>query len=425
MINAPLFRLSLLLFLLFALPARAETELPSLAERHAYTIGRTDDINALALPDNGMLVVAGMTMVENPPDWENVAAAFRTGADGETLWELVIPGELSFFTGGTALPDGRSALLRRYYAGTSMNKDNARCDLLIVGPDGAVENTYPVSAAASALAIGEDGGNVYVLEWRPDADMFRVGVPCTPVIACMDADTGDTLWERDCLPDGFFNAGLIYIAQAGDGGLLLLGYGQPDTAVFMVGVLMKVDAQGKSLWTARIPGDIPVTMIRDFMPMPDGGALVVGTRSVPAENVPEAHTGMGVALRVDGGGSILWEKTFFRGYGTEMKAVVPAKDGYLIAGQTNERQPVGMLSPTTTDDYWFLLLDERGETLAETIIPNLPDDHQIFMDGLVWAGDGKLLVYGIQHLNVFDPVLPAFDAVVFAEVYIPGITPEP
>ncbi len=67
---------------------------------------------------------------------------------------------------------------------------------------------------------------------------------------------------------------------------------------------------------------------RAFYALPtDGGYLVVGsTRSIVA------NTTVGWALKLNGDGDAVWNRTFLEGYGTELRYAVNLTDGYLLVG---------------------------------------------------------------------------------------------
>ncbi|HEX7343444.1 MAG TPA: hypothetical protein VF398_04220, partial [bacterium] len=163
------------------------------------------------------------------------------------------------------------------------------------------------------------------------------------------ADEGDSLWSHTY--GGIDGEAAHSIIPSGDGGYLLAGW----TASFGAGPsdmwLVKVDAQGDSLWS-RTYGGSGNEDVGAIIPSGDGGFLLAGgTNSFGA-----GQADMWL-LKVNAQGDSLWSHTYGGSQNDWAYAIIPSGDGgFLLLGETYSFS-VG------DGGVWLMKVDAQGNFL--------------------------------------------------------------
>jgi len=224
-----------------------------------------------------------------------------------------------------------------------------------------------------AWSIIPSGDGGYLLAGRTAS--FGAG-PSDIWLIKVDAQ-GDSLWSRTYGGSSYEDVGGII--PSGDGGFLLAGgtdsFGAGQADMWLV----KVNAQGDSLWSHTYGGGLD-DWAYAIIPSGDGGFLLLG------ETYSFSVGDGGVWLmKVDAQGNFLWHQ--FYG-GTEWDAaysIIPSNDGgFLLAGETYSFGAVNR-------DMWLLKANANGDSIWSHIYGGNDWDAAY---SIVPSGDGGFLLAG-------------------------------
>jgi hypothetical protein len=135
---------------------------------------------------------------------------------------------------------------------------------------------------------------------------------------------GDTLWNRTYGGTGYDCGNSVL--QTADGGFIVAGYNGSILTNSTLVYLIKVDANGDSLWT-RTYGTHPQQMGESIQPTFDGGYIISGWTGT---TLPMNPIYIIYLVKTDANGDTLWTDTY--GYGTGYSVQQTADGGYAIAG---------------------------------------------------------------------------------------------
>lgn len=375
-------------FLVLSLIATAAT---SYAATWSRSYGRPDLMErAEAVPstDGGFIVVAETS---NPPGDGAGFWVAKLDSAGGVVWQKSIDGERSLNRNGeliAATPDGGAVLTAR---------ENGEMIVVKFSSNGAVEwkGTYtdyagtnggtavtPLSAGGYAV-VGYDGSSEGVIlrldagggiVWartlvreEPTDRVFPVSVIETSggdlvVVAATNVSlfggksnavfklhsTGTLLWRYrydDLVGSGY----LVDVAEAGNGDLILLGDGDD----FADGVhdlwILRVDTSGIPVWQRTLGGwgmDVGAAITATS----DGGCVVAAISDSFGLGLTD-----GWLIKLDGSGSIVWQRVYGEHEGDDFWSVAETPDGsLLVAGTGGTLDASGAWA-------WVMLLDGAGE----------------------------------------------------------------
>jgi hypothetical protein len=152
--------------------------------------------------------------------------------------------------------------------------------------------------------------------------------------------------------------------QTSDGGYILAGHTQIASAGLWDLLLIKLAADGDTLWT-NIIGSTDSEHAYDIIQTTDSGFLVVGISSlVTGRNL--------LAVRTDANGNPVWTKTF-GGLTNEMawSVVETPNGGFLLAGNRDTS------TSSQVKDIFLLSINSVGDTIWTRTF-GTPEDNQIF-----------------------------------------------
>ena len=184
-------------------------------------------------------------------------------------------------------------------------------------------------------------------------DTYSFGAGWVDVWLIKTDTNGDSIWSRTY--GGSDNDECVFVKQTADGGYLLIG----ETASYGAGTndfwMLKVDADGDSLWS-RTYGGVYFDYCQSAIETADGGYLIVGYTHSFGAGFSDFY-----AVKTDSNGDSLWTRT----YGTEVHdqcftARQTDDGGYLLGGYT-------CVSDRDSADLWIVKTDADGDSLWSCI----------------------------------------------------------
>ncbi|MDD4567887.1 hypothetical protein L21_2182 [Methanoculleus chikugoensis] len=255
--------------------------------------------------DGGYIIGAynmSTTVVDQDFNYQGSSFLIRTNAAGEEEWRQVIPGMKVSSVEETA-DGGYAAIGWLWNPPESENETTA----VIVKTDGdgtpAWNRTFP-GISANVGTVTADGG--YVLGGTKSPFTYDIG---DAFLIRLDAD-GKTLWHEN------YQVPIIFdVKETDDGRFVYAGN-------YWYGL---VDGDGKEVWLRNMEGLTGYAVeLR-----PSGGYVVAGT---------DARSGEGFVFGTDADGTILWDTAFTA---TGIYGAASAPGGYTLAG-------IRFLSPDTS-----------------------------------------------------------------------------
>ena len=147
-----------------------------------------------------------------------------------------------------------------------------------------------------------------------------------------------------------------FFIQTIDGGFLLVG----------PAVLVKIDSQGKTLWSKSYSGDevLAVGILRTAIQTRNGGYVAIGTlfRRVGSFNETTAYI-----VRTDARGNIEWNATYppTTGKHNLPRSIIESEDGtYVFTGSIGASTYMGY----TDGDVWLVKIAPPPDTMSPTIL---------------------------------------------------------
>ncbi|MBP6333916.1 MAG: T9SS type A sorting domain-containing protein [Bacteroidia bacterium] len=171
------------------------------------------------------------------------------------------------------------------------------------------------------------------------------------------------------------------MVQTNDGGFCIVGMTGPDLADSSDILVIRTDAEGSQIWSARLAGPKD-DIITDIVQTNDGGFLLVGnTFSSPTDT---AFSDI-IAIKIDDGGFVYWSKTFGGTDYEEAQSVVNTNDGgYVILGST--------MSYGSVDQSAFAMkIDDSGNQVWTNTSSTFSSN---YFYGADQTNDGKYIAAG-------------------------------
>ena len=264
----------------------------------------------------------------------------KTGEDGDTLWTCIYGGD--FYDVGRWVcrtPDNGY-----FVAGTESRFNNTEKNICVLKTDSSGNILWNYSYGGDQ----EDG----VVTGQPTADggHILIGYTASFGLGYMDvwllklnAD-GDTLWTKTFGGDNY-DLGRS-VRQTPDGGYFVLcniNYGFNDTGL----TLMKTDANGDTLWTRRYCENYATGV--SIIPTHDNCYLILANSLAFGDEFDIQ------LLKIDESGDSLWTQVI-GGFDIDMGNSIQqtADDGYVICG---------IIGPYFNQDIYVVKTDAYGDTL--------------------------------------------------------------
>jgi hypothetical protein len=197
------------------------------------------------------------------------------------------------------------------------------------------------------------------------------------------------------------------VVQANDGGFVMAGFSESDdfdisnTKGSYDFWVIKVDGNGTLLWEKSF-GGTGIEVSNDIVKTPDGAYAIVGHTFSTDTDVSRNNGGSDVWLiKIDDNGNLLWEKTFG---GTEFDdangLAVTKEGGFVIAG--NSKSIDGDATENQGEnDLWIIKTDEQGNLIYQKSFGGSNLD---FGFSVVESTDGGLVLVGDAASNDFSGI---------------------
>jgi hypothetical protein len=234
-------------------------------------------------------------------------------------------------------------------AGTTNSFGAGGSDVYLIKTDAHADTLWTRTFGGEAFDEGysvqqtTDGGYV-VAGWYDSRTAGRE-------VYVIRTDTcGDTLWTRTY--GGLWNDGGYSVQQTADGGYVVAGYTESFGAGQGDVYLIRTDANGDALWT-RTFGGIHPDVGYSVLQTADSGYIVGGCTAPSVQNYSDVYL-----VKVDANGGTLWE----RAYGGEDEDVgycvqQTTDGGYVVAGYTNS------FGGSYWHDVYLVRTNAHGDTL--------------------------------------------------------------
>jgi len=207
--------------------------------------------------------------------------------------------------------------------------------------------TYGGSGWDEGWSIEPTADNGYIIVgWT---DSYGAGQDDVYLIK-MDAN-GDTLWTKTY--GGTFDEVGRAVKQTDDNGYIIAGCADPFGAYDLDVYLVRTDADGEALWTKIYGGLSGMDGSRAVQVTPDSCYMIAGwTATFGTAGSEDVWL-----LKIDANGDTLWTKTYGGAGWDEARAMQKTTDGgYIIAGVTGS-------FGTGDSDIYLIKTDANGDTL--------------------------------------------------------------
>lgn len=325
--------------------------------------GDSDDIcqSVVELPEGGFIIAGITASYGNTGNNAQRHTWFvKTNSNGDTIWT-------------------------RCYAGRAAEYANS---IAIMSQGG-----YLAAGWSTSFGIGESDGWLLRLK-----------------------ENGDTLWTRRYKTDGDTKFGKILPTL--DNGYILSGYTGPaigSPEMRLVGLAVKLDAEGNELWRKTYGGKDDGIAFHDVIQLPTGNFMFTG-RSYARDTAGSAHT-----LTTDANGEKITD-AYYGGSGSYATSIaVQGNNSFMIAGATARYDTYG--------DLYYMEMDNTisgisainknparlypNPVIGQSVIvlPASEANQKVRLDVTNKAG---------QHMMIQDNLM-AKDLVISREDYVPGI----
>jgi hypothetical protein len=259
-----------------------------------------------------------------------------------------------------------------------------------------VPSALPAQVTFQRTYDGRDNDFGYSVQQTTDGGYIIAGQtgvfgpsPADAYLVRTDAD-GDTLWTRTY---GSGNEdGASSVLQTKDGGYIIAGFTESSGAGFSDVYLIKVDANGDSMWTRTFGG----TGSDDGMSIQQtlaGGYIIAGFTYSFGSGNRDVYL-----VRTDADGETLWTKTY-GGADRDVGCSVARTEagGYVIAGYTDS-------FGAGQDDIYVVKTNAHGDTLWTRTFGGQYDDEGYLIQPTTDGGyiiAGETWSYGVGDVNIY------------------------
>jgi len=182
---------------------------------------------------------------------------------------------------------------------------------------------------------------------------------------------GNKVWDKTFGGTSFEEANSV--VSSGDGGYLLVGYSQSvaggDKSQNSQGAYdywaVKIDGNGNKVWDKTF-GGTSNDYARSVVSTSDGGYLLVGNSGSGATGDKSQNYKGGTdywVVKIDGNGNKVWDNTLGGTGGDYAQSVVSTSDGgYLLVGYSKSvaSWDKSQANHSNNEDYWVLKIDGNG-----------------------------------------------------------------
>ena len=258
----------------------------------------------------------------------------------ETVFSAVLPAAGGgFFCGGTSIPMGKPDTCKMLAVKISAAGDSVWVKTIGQGYDGIIGSTGTLTA---------DGG--FCIAGNKEAlAIVGGGIPPNNLYVVKFNGSGDTVWTKS-IGYPLYSHGYS-IALTSDQGFIIAGdaatTSPPDTSAYVV----KLTSTGATQWTQRLRTASGSCHGRSVRQTADGGYIITGFTNVNTAN------GLDVYLaRLDASGTTQWSTTFGGAKNDIGYGVTAAHDGgFIVVGETSSYGQ-------GKNDMYIIKTDAQGKT---------------------------------------------------------------
>ncbi|MGB9960084.1 MAG: hypothetical protein ACPLKQ_06160 [Candidatus Bathyarchaeales archaeon] len=324
----------------------------------------------------------------------------KLDADGNIEWEKIYGAEAEFESFANDMlqtEDGGFLLVGRGTPWPNFIGPNGTLfNLLKVDADGNVEwertyGTKTIEAPFVAMSVVKTRDGGYAVSGYSEIGWTPVGGRGTSYVVLIKTDAeGNVRWRREFPSSNapyLWNS--VFLAEADNGGYMILTTTQPPTSTDEDFWLIKTDEEGNKIWEkcyGKNSSDIPMAIVKTS----DGRYLLAGwTFSSEAR-------WDGLLIKVDAEGNMQWNKTFGGKDDDYIESIVESCNGGYVITMRTEAPPAGTLILKTDKDgniEWTV--DYRGgnqPALRALKIIETTDGAYVFSGNRVEDPETKILV---------------------------------
>ncbi|QHV97800.1 T9SS C-terminal target domain-containing protein [Spirosoma endbachense] len=216
--------------------------------------------------------------------------------------------------------------------------------------------------------------------------------------------SGNKVWDKTF--GGSFGDYLTSVAATSDGGFLLGGYsgsGQtgnksdPSRGGDYDYWVVKINGSGNKVWDKTF-GGTNTDQLYSVAATSDGGFLLGGSSLSDQDgNKSDLYRGSRDywAVKVDGSGNKVWDKTFGgRDYDHLTSVVTTSDGGFLLGGYSNSGQDGNKSDPNRGGlDYWVVKVDKNGTKVWDKTFGGSDSE---YLYAVVGTSDGGFLLGGMS-----------------------------
>jgi hypothetical protein len=326
----------------------------------------------------------------------NLVGAGAVGAiTGDTLWTHAYGGERDD-RASTVIPAGDGGYLLAGGTESFGFGLPGAYDMWLVKVDDQGDSlwshTYGGSGSEYATSIVPCGDGYLLAGWT---NSFGAG-NLDGWLVRVDSQ-GDSLWSRTY--GGPYQDQIYTIIPSGDGDFLLAGWTNSFGAGAYDVWLVKVDSLGNLSWQ-KTYGESGSDYANCIIPTDDGGYLLAGFTSSWGAVVED-----GLLLKINAQGGSLWARTYnYRLYEKFFSVIPTEDDGYLLTGGTrvaNANEDIWLVKVDENGDtLWARTYGGSSVEEAYTLIPNGQGD--FLLAGYTWsfgAGQADMFLFRVDALG--------------------------
>ncbi len=215
-----------------------------------YGEAEADYCKAIALTEDGGLVILGSTLMADYKTFE--INLLRIDAEGEPVWQKIIKGDGAKSTHANAIATAKNGNV--YIGGSVDVQGQGKTDMYLARMDlnGKIlwENTYSSEAVDSLETILVDPNGELFLAGRVSAEDGGENMVLMKVNA-----NGKLLWSQNYPDKDEVYEGAFALVQAAGGGVYMGGYSSVNDRGEMGDIILKrLDSSGKLLWNKAYGG---------------------------------------------------------------------------------------------------------------------------------------------------------------------------
>lgn len=314
--------------------------------------------------DGGYFAVGGIEDTDKPGGYPyQKAYVFKVDAEGQVEWERKLKYNTTSNTAYRAIETKDGGY---FIAGTSRSDGEPKDQLYMIRLDSSgnvlwekVQVDDAIHSTPKSVVETDDGSFLIAGEGMVSWVAYEQGY-----ILKVDPN-GETLWYNKYRLTGTGDF-LTDLIPASDGGYIAIGHAgmvEYESTDFDAMVILKIDDQGKILWSKKFVDPRSRWTAVSVVGTEDGGYLILSRK----------YNGKAATLltKTDLNGQVKWEKTFFNGtdFYRTYNRLVRTKDGYAMLGEHTTRID---WDKSVRYQYGVLRVDENGDTISEELFKGPP-----------------------------------------------------